>query len=92
KRLHGDDTTVLVLARDKTDVGRLWTYVRDDRPFGGRAPPAAIYHYSRDRRGEHPVEHLRAWTSGVLQADAYAGYNDLFRANRQPVPLRRALC
>jgi transposase len=92
ERLHGDDTTVPVLARDKTDVGRLWTYVRDDRPFGGRAPPAAIYHYSRDRRGEHPVEHLRAWTSGVLQADAYAGYNDLFRANRQPVPLRRALC
>lgn len=92
ERLHGDDTTVQVLARDKTDVGRLWTYVRDDRPFGGRAPPAAIYHYSRDRRGEHPVEHLRAWTSGVLQADAYAGYNDLFRANRQPVPLRRALC
>lgn len=92
ERLYGDDTTVPVLARDKTDVGRLWTYVRDDRPFGGRAPPAAIHHYSRDRRGEHPVEHLRAWPSGILQADAYAGYNDLFRANRQLEPLRRALC
>lgn len=92
ERLHGDDTTVPVLARDKTDVGRLWTYVRDDRPFGGHAPPAAIYHYSRDRRGEHPVEHLRAWRGGILQADAYAGYNNLFRATRQPEPLRRALC
>lgn len=92
ERLHGDDTTVPVLARDKTDVGRLWTYVRDDRPFGGHAPPAAIYHYSRDRRGEHPVEHLRAWQGGILQADAYAGYNNLFRATRQPEPLRRALC
>jgi transposase len=92
ERLHGDDTTVPVLARDKTDVGRLWTYVRDDRPFGGHAPPAAIYHYSRDRRGEHPVEHLRSWRGGILQADAYAGYNNLFRATRQPEPLRRALC
>lgn len=91
-RLHGDDTTVPVLARDKTDTGRLWVYVRDDRPFGGRAPPAAIYHYSRNRRGEHPVEHLRAWPSGILQADAYAGYNQLFRHSRQPGPLRRALC
>ena len=66
--------------------------MRDDRPFGGRAPPAAIYHYSRDRRGEHPAEHLRTWPRGILQADAYAGYNDLFRANRRPEPLRRALC
>lgn len=91
-RLHGDDTTVPVLARDKTDTGRLWVYVRDDRPFGGRAPPAAIYHYSRNRRGEHPVEHLRAWPSGILQADAYAGYNQLFRHSREGEPLRRALC
>lgn len=92
ERLHGDDTIVRVLARDKTDIGRLWVYVRDDRPFGGRAPPAAIYHYSRDRRAEHPTEHLRAWSSGILQADAYAGYNNLFRHSRQPEPLRRALC
>lgn len=92
ERLHGDDTTVPVLARDKTDTGRLWVYVRDDRPFGGRAPPAAIYHYSRNRRGEHPVEHLRSWPRGILQADAYAGYNQLFRHSRQPEPLRRALC
>ena len=92
ERLHGDDTTIPVLARDKTDTGRLWVYVRDDRPFGGRAPPAAIYYYSRNRRGEHPVEHLRGWPRGILQADAYSGYNQLFRHSRQPGPLRRALC
>jgi len=91
ERLHGDDTTIPVLAGGKTDTARLWTYVRDDRPFGGRAPPAAIYYYSRDRRGEHPLAHLQGW-SGILQADAYAGYNGLFRADRQPEPLKRALC
>lgn len=91
ERLHGDDTTVPVLAKTKTDTGRIWTYVRDDQPFGGPAPPAAIFHYSRDRRGEHPVAHLRGW-SGILQADAYAGYNALFRADRLPAPLTRALC
>ncbi len=58
ERLHGDDTTVPVLARGKTDIARLWTYVRDDRPFGGPAPPGAVFHYSRDRGGEHPQGHL----------------------------------
>ena len=53
ERLHGDDTPVPVLARGRTDTGRLWVYVRDDRPFAGGAPPAALYRYSRDRRGEH---------------------------------------
>ena len=91
ERLHGDDTTVPVLAKSKTDTGRIWTYVRDDRPFGGPAPPAALFHYSRDRRGEHPVAHLSSW-SGILQADAYAGYNALFHADRLPAPLTRALC
>lgn len=91
ERLHGDDTTVPVLAKAKTDTGRIWTYVRDDRPFGGPAPPAAIFHYSRDRRGEHPIGHLQGWT-GILQADAYAGYNALFNAARLPAPLTRALC
>ena len=52
ERLHGDDTTVPVLAKGKTDTGRLWIYVRDDEPFGGAGPPAAIFHYSRDRRGD----------------------------------------
>jgi transposase len=68
-RLHGDDTTVPVLAKGKTITGRLWTYVRDDRPFGGPAPPAAVFYYSRDRRGEHPQRHLAGYR-GILQADA----------------------
>ncbi|MGZ2874315.1 transposase, partial [Pseudomonas aeruginosa] len=54
ERLHGDDTTVPVLAKGKTVTGRTWVYVRDDRPFGRSDPPAAIFYYSRDRAGEHP--------------------------------------
>ncbi len=77
ERIHGDDTTVPVLAKTGTATGRLWTYVRDDRPFGGPAPPAALFHYSRDRGGEHPARHLAGY-SGILQADAYAGFNDLY--------------
>ena len=60
ERLHGDDTTVPILAKGKTITGRIWTYVRDDRPFGGRAPPAALFYASRDRAGEHPERHLAA--------------------------------
>jgi transposase len=59
-RIHADDTTVPVLAKGKTRTGRLWTYVRDDRPFAGRDPPAAVFFYSRDRGGEHPEQHLAA--------------------------------
>src|SRR3954469_17603570 len=70
ERLHGDDTTVPVLAKGKTDTGRIWVYVRDDRPFGGPAPPAALFHYSRDRCGEHAEQHLASY-SGIFQADAY---------------------
>jgi len=77
ERLHGDDTTVPVLAKGKTRTGRCWVYVRDDRPFDGHAPPAAMFYYSRDRSGEHPDEHLANW-SGLLQADAYGGYNRLY--------------
>jgi len=91
ERLHGDDTTVPVLAKGKTDTGRLWVYVRDDAPFGGLAPPAALFHYSRDRRGEHPQAHLATW-SGILQADAYSGYGELYLADRQPGPLLEAGC
>ena len=54
ERLHGDDTTVPVLAKGKTDTGRIWVYVRDDKPFGGQAPPGAVFYYSRDRAGEDP--------------------------------------
>ena len=91
ERLHGDDTTVPVLARGKTITGRLWTYVRDDRPFAGPAPPATIFYYSRDRRGEHPQRHLAGYR-GILQADAYAGFNDLYSEARKPEPLTQALC
>lgn len=91
ERLHGDDTTVPILAKGKTDTGRIWTYVRDDRPFGGLSPPAALYYASRDRRQEHPERHLKTFT-GILQADAYGGYNPLFKVDRDPNPLRRAFC
>ncbi len=91
ERLHGDDTTVPVLARGKTDVGRSWVYVRDDRPFGGPAPPAAVFHYSRDRGGEHPQAHLASF-AGILQADAYGGYGKLYKAGRGPGPILEAGC
>ena len=90
-RLHGDDTTVPVMAKGKTDTARLWVYVRDDCPFAGTDPPAALFHYSRDRRGEHPRSHLAAW-SGILQADAYGGYGELYREDRAPSPILEAGC
>jgi transposase len=91
ERLHGDETTVPVLAKDKTITGRLWTYVRDDKPFAGPAPPAAIFHYSRDRTGEHPCRHLAGY-AGILQADAYAGFNELYHPARKPGPILEAGC
>jgi transposase len=91
ERLHGDDTTVPVLATGKTDIGRCWVYVRDDRPFGGQGPPAAMFYYSRDRGGEHPARHLASY-AGILQADAYGGYNKLYEATRKPGPLVEAAC
>ena len=91
QRLHGDDTTVPVLAKVKAATARIWIYVRDDRPFGGPAPPATLFYYSRDRRGEHPERHLTD-CSGILQADAYAGYNALFKPERTQGAMTRALC
>ena len=91
ERLHGDDTTVPVLARGKTTIGRLWTYVRDDRPFAGPAPPAALFHYSPDRRGEHPQRHPAAY-AGILQADAYAGFGELYHPARKIGPVTEAGC
>ena len=90
-RLHGDDTTVPVLAKSKTSIGRLWTYVRDDRPFGGPEPPAAVFFYSRDRGGEHPRGHLARY-AGILQADAYAGFNEVYLPGRVPRPITEAAC
>jgi transposase len=79
-KLHADDTPVPVLApgNGKTKTGRLWTYVRDDRPAGDTAAPAVWFAYSPDRKGEHPQQHLREFC-GVLQADAYAGFNQLYQ-------------
>jgi transposase len=91
ERLHGDDTTVPILAKGKTVKGHIWVYVRDDRPFGERAPPAALYYASRDRRHEHPARHLQNF-SGILQADAYSGYNKLYDPSRAPGPITSALC
>ena len=100
-----DDTTVPVPAKGRTRTGRLWVCVRDDRPSGGQAPPAALFHCSPDRRGEHPEAHLEGW-SGILQGEedqetvrgtvsptnAYAGFGGLYADGRSPAPVVPALC
>ncbi len=91
ERLHGDETPVPVLAKGKTHKGRAWVYVRDDRPFGGPDPPAALFRYSRDRAGRHPEEHLETF-AGILQADSFAGYNRLYAATRLPGPVTEVPC
>jgi transposase len=91
ERLHGDDTTVPVLARERTRIARLWGYVRDDRPFSGPDPPAVAFFYSPDRSGEHPERHLAGF-KGILQADAYAGFNRLYDPQRKPGPILEAAC
>lgn len=82
-KIHGDDTPIRVLggAGAKARTGRLWVYVRDDRPSGDSAPPAVWFQYSANRRGEHPVRHLRHF-KGILQADAFAGYHPLYEEGR----------
>jgi len=82
-KIHTDDTPVPVLdpGRGKTRTGRLWTYVRDDRSAGNRAPPAVWYQYSPDRKSERPQKHLQGF-SGILQADAYSGYGALYRSGQ----------
>jgi transposase len=90
-RVHADDTTVPVLAKGKTRTGRLWTYVRDDRPFGGHDPPAAVFFYSPDRGAQHPERHLGSY-AGLMQADAYAGFNRLYEPRRKGGPIIEAGC
>jgi hypothetical protein len=90
-RVHGDDTTVPRLAKYKTDITRVWGYVRNDQPFGGLAPPAVMFYYSRDRKGEHPRAHLAGYT-GILQADRYAGFNEMFKPGWADKPMTRANC
>lgn len=84
EKIHGDDTPVPVLAPGfgRTRTGRLWTFVRDDRPFCGSAPPAAAYFFSPDRKAEHPAKYLADFT-GFLQADAYAGFAALYDPGRK---------
>jgi transposase len=80
-KLHADDTPVPVLApgTGKTRIGRLWVYLRDERPYAGQAPPAVVYRYSPDRKGEHPRAHLARFR-GFLQADGYSGFGPLYNA------------
>jgi len=82
-KLHGDDIPVPVLAPGlgKTKTGRLWTYVRDDRPAGDQVPPAVWFSYTPDRKGEHPRAHLSTF-QGTLQADGYAGFEQLYAAGK----------
>jgi transposase len=99
RKLHADDTPIPVLApgNGKTKTGRLWTYVRDDRPAGEQIPPAVWFTYSEDRKGEHPRQHLKNF-KGALQADAHAGSitypcHPCFTDNdRSHGPDRRSLC
>jgi transposase len=94
EKIHGDDTTVPVLAPGlgRTKTGRLWVYVRDDRPFCGEAPPAAAHFYSPDRGGEHPAAHMAAFT-GLLQADGYSGFEALYNpARSKPRPITEVSC
>src|SRR5215470_6670533 len=89
EKLHGDDVPVPVLepGNGKTKTGRLWTYMRDDRPAGDQSPPAVWFAYTPDHKGEHPKAHLSTFT-GTLQADAYAGYNSVYETGR----IRQAGC
>jgi len=89
EKLHADDTPIPVLApgNGKTKIGRLWTYVRDDRPAADLSPPAVWFAYTPDRKGEHPERHLATFR-GTLQADAYSGYNGVYRDGR----IRQAGC
>ena len=86
ERIHADDTTMPVLAKGKTRSGQLWTYVRDDQSFAGPGPPAAVFFYSHDRAGEYPEQHLAGFAR-LMQADAYAGFNRLYEADRKPEPV-----
>lgn len=91
ERIHDDDTIVPVLAKGKCTTARLWAYVRDDRPFGGKAAPAVLLHYSRDRCAEHPERHLATY-SGLMQADACSGYTGLYVDGRQLGMIIEAAC
>jgi hypothetical protein len=91
-RIFADDTTLPVLdpGRGRTKTGRLWGYAVDDRPWGGETPPAVVYLYAEDRKGEHPAAHLAEF-QGILQVDGYAGFKSLLE-NRPPDQIKLAFC
>lgn len=91
-RIFADDTRLPVLdpGRGRTRTGRLWGYAVDDRPWNGSTPPAVVYVYAEDRKGEHPAAHLAGFR-GVLQVDGYSGFKGLL-ANRPPGEIRLAFC
>lgn len=93
EKVHGDDTPIRALGGKgkKAHTGRLWVYVRDDRPSGDKAPPAVWFQYSANRKGEHPRRHLKKFT-GILQADAYSGYNALYKDKDQGGRIIEAGC
>jgi len=91
ERLHGDDTNNPIRAKGKCTTGHIWTYVRDDQPFGGETPPAAVYYASGDRRGEHPQKHLARY-GGILQTDCYNGFEPIAVAQMKEVPITFAFC
>ena len=92
ERLHGDDTTVPVLAKGKTITGRVWTYVRDDRPFGGPAPPAAMFRYSRDRNGRAPEPAPGRLCRHPAGRRLCRATTRSTRPDRQPGPITEAAC
>jgi transposase len=91
ERIHADDTTVPVLAKLKTVTGRIWTYVRDDQPFGNADPPAALFYYSCNRAGEHPQGHLAGFV-GLMQADAGCLPRQMIRRSSMNGPRDGATC
>jgi transposase len=91
ERLHGDDTTIPIWGKGKCTTGRIWTYVRDDLPFKGDAPPAAVYYASSNRRGEHPQRHLARY-GAILQTDCYNGFEPISVAAQKDVPITFAFC
>jgi transposase len=91
-RIFADDTPLPVLdpGRGRTKTGRLWGYAVDDRPWNGSTPPAVVYLYAEDRKGEHPAAHLAGF-QGILQVDGYSGFKRLLE-NRPPGTVRLAFC
>jgi transposase len=90
-RIHGDDTSVPVMAKGKTDVARLCLYIRNDRPFAGSDSPVALFHQLGDRCDEHPQTRLAVWSS-TLQSDAYSNYRSLYCEGHYPSPVLETGC